>query len=53
MQKKSYDFLAYFLDLMSELKEDKFNILAHGDMWVNNLLFAHTADGEPKDVRFV
>lgn len=34
-------------------KVDDFNVITHGDMFVNNLLFRHDENGKPTDVRFV
>lgn len=33
--------------------DDEFNVLNHGDMWVNNFLFKYDASGQPKDIRIV
>lgn len=32
---------------------DSFNVLTHGDMFVNNLLYRHDQNGKPVDIRFV
>lgn len=33
--------------------EDGFNVLTHGDMFMNNILFRHDPNGKPIDIRFV
>lgn len=32
---------------------DGFNVITHGDMFMNNLLFRHDENGKPTDIRFV
>ncbi|XP_055298054.1 uncharacterized protein LOC129566290 [Sitodiplosis mosellana] len=34
-------------------RADAFNVLTHGDMFVNNLLYRHDEHGKPIDIRFV
>lgn len=35
------------------MNEDDFNVLNHGDMWLNNILFRYEQSGRPVDLRFV
>lgn len=32
---------------------DGFNVLLHGDMWLNNILFTYDQRGQPNDIRLV
>ncbi|XP_031621919.1 uncharacterized protein LOC116339969, partial [Contarinia nasturtii] len=32
---------------------DGFNVITHGDMFMNNLLYCHDQNGKPIDIRFV
>lgn len=32
---------------------DGFNVITHGDMFMNNLLFRYDQNGKPVDIRFV
>lgn len=34
-------------------QEDGFNVLTHGDMFMNNILFRHDHNGKPIGIRFV
>lgn len=34
-------------------QENGFNVITHGDMFVNNLLYRHDENGKPTDIRFV
>ena len=42
-----------FIETISKYDPDKFNVLAHGDMWLNNILFAKNYEGEVNEIRFV
>lgn len=35
------------------LSEDDFNVLCHGDMWVNNFLFKYNESGQPIGIKIV
>lgn len=37
----------------SKLSEDEFNVINHGDFWVNNMLFKYDNDGKPIQHIFV
>lgn len=34
-------------------RHDDFGVLNHGDMWVNNIMFAYDNNGKVKDMKFV
>ncbi|XP_037922352.1 uncharacterized protein LOC119658746 [Hermetia illucens] len=34
-------------------KPDEFNVLLHGDLWVNNIMFQHDENGQPKDILLI
>ncbi|XP_031628478.1 uncharacterized protein LOC116344183 [Contarinia nasturtii] len=36
-----------------EPQDDGFNVITHGDMFMNNLLYRHDQNGKPIDIRFV
>jgi len=38
---------------VAKLSEDEFNVINHGDFWVNNMLFKYDNDGNPTDHIFV
>jgi len=38
---------------MTKCHEDKFNVINHGDCWVNNMLFKYDDNGKPIDHIFV
>lgn len=33
--------------------KNTFNVITHGDMFLNNILFQHDQNGQPVDIRFV
>lgn len=35
------------------LNEDQFNVITHGDYWINNLLFKYDEKGQPINLRMV
>ncbi|KAK2578391.1 hypothetical protein KPH14_012560 [Odynerus spinipes] len=35
------------------LREDRFNVINHGDMWVNNMMFRYNDEGKPIAVIFI
>ncbi|XP_011693600.1 PREDICTED: uncharacterized protein LOC105453385 [Wasmannia auropunctata] len=37
----------------AKMSEDEFNVINHGDMWVNNMLFKYDNDGKPVEHIFV
>lgn len=37
----------------SKLSEDEFNVITHGDFWVNNMLFKYDNNGKPVQHIFV
>lgn len=34
-------------------QDDGFNVITHGDLFINNLLFRHDQNGNPIDIRLV
>ncbi|GJQ86762.1 hypothetical protein Trydic_g5558 [Trypoxylus dichotomus] len=45
-------FIRRCLDTMSK-KEGDFIVLNHGDMWINNMMFAYSEDGRIKDTKLI
>ncbi|XP_046674641.1 uncharacterized protein LOC124363436 [Homalodisca vitripennis] len=46
------DFIKSIADICQP-KSNGLNVLNHGDLWVNNMLFKHSDSGEVEDVKFI
>lgn len=47
------NFLEDMVKVCHNTKKDNLKVINHGDLWVNNFLFKHDAEGKPVDVSLV
>lgn len=50
---ENYDIVERERQVFSRCAEDKFHVLNHGDLWINNIFFSSTDNGEPVDTILV
>lgn len=50
---ESFDIIAREKNVLSRSDDDKFRVLNHGDLWINNIFFAYNERAEPVDALLV
>lgn len=50
---ENYDIVEQERQVFSRCAEDKFHVLNHGDLWINNIFFSFNDNGEPIDTILV